>query len=468
MRARRVVAILMALTLFAAACGDDDSDGPSGTDGASGTDAGGGTDDGADGPSGDGAAGEDGKESSTTDGGAAGAPTGGPVVSLLTFEQGLFAIDRESGDARALEIPGVGYTERNAEPVRGEDGSVYTITYTPVAETDFTYEVGLARVDGATGAGALLTSFGQNRADDEATELTEWRLVGVTSSTAWVVQNVFGANSQELIGIELADGQESTRVAISAETPAYEPIVARGAVHAQVNGDIAVFDPQAGTWDTVLSFDGVSLGAFVDAADIGDYAVTSDGEPIGTDDVESVLSRTEPRPSGGAWVGTDDSIYWVFSELAGLTSGQTAVVGGAARLDLTTGEIEAVYPLGESVATWEEEGAYSALSQPTLQLLDGVLWIADSRENGSLLGLDVGSGELVVHEVPRDDGIDYTTIELLPTDPEGLWLLVGDWVIESDGPSEGRSSSGTSYIERFDPATGEVLLSLREADIIGF
>ena len=75
MRARRVVAILMALTLFAAACGDDDSDGPSGTDGASGTDAGGGTDDGADGPSGDGAAGEDGKESSTTDGGAAGAPT---------------------------------------------------------------------------------------------------------------------------------------------------------------------------------------------------------------------------------------------------------------------------------------------------------------------------------------------------------------------------------------------------------
>ena len=74
---------------------------------------------------------------------------------------------------------------------------------------------------------------------------------------------------------------------------------------------------------------------------------------------------------------------------------------------------------------------------------------------------------MTAFEIPVRDGIDYTRIKVISTDPDALWLEVEEWVVTSDDGS-GRTASGTTNFERFDPATGASVLVVPEQDLTGF
>ena len=455
--ALRLSALLVVASLLAVACGGGGDNG-SGEDGSG---AGSADSDGAgepgDGDSGDG---------STDDGDTTAAvPVTGALVSVTAFGLGFFAIDPDSGEARLVELEGVGFTDRNQPAVLGESGAAWVLGYTTVEGQSFTNRVQLARVDLATGERGVVAELGQDRENDDATDTTTWQVIGEGAGTVWLVERTFSAAGETFVGIDAASGAESARFAYADEQRPFDPVVLDGAVYARVNGEPARLDPATGAFDQVASVsEDLAMIDHVASAELGAFTVTRDGSEPTEDEAASLLGFGDVGPGGASWIAGDGALWWVMDESWTTQSGLSVVLGGIVRFDPTTATVTGIWPIGDRYATWEDETTYASMSQAELMVRDGVLWIIDGRDDGPIGRLDPSTGAIDFFEVDRPAGIDHTRVEALATDPDAVWVVASDWTLTSEDDS-GRSFSGVAAIERIDPTTGAPVVSVPVTDL---
>jgi hypothetical protein len=242
----------------------------------------------------------------------------------------------------------------------------------------------------------------------------------------------------------------------------------------------ATLDTSSGEVDLLVNwcdFDTrIDLSDLIAPEDIDEYAVTESGEPIPDDQALRILEVIEPTVSNGTFVEGDGSLWWIFSTNTGYTDGDdfiSAHIGGIVEFNLATNLIVNVWPLAGETVTYDpadgddDIGSISSLTQADLRFLSGKLWIMDWRENAPLRVLDPATGELTSITLEKGDGVDFTTANLISSDPESIWLDVSRSTITSED-GELRSSLGIKYLDQVDPATMTFTSSIDVASVIGF
>jgi hypothetical protein len=464
--------------IAAASCGGGESSGSGGSDNAVGT-------------SSSETQGDGSLQAANTGGSTAdGEPISGPVVSLLSPELGLYAIDRVTNEVRNLEMDGVEFTNRQIQPILVGD-SVYMLTATTLDGQFSSHEIGVGKVDLASGNGVELLRLGTDRETDEDPDLITFELVGGDASTIWVTRGPF-ADPENLtyLGIDASTGdgtgqfevvpyEETTENGSSCGGGFREAIVLEdGTMVGLTSGWPSSVDTTTGEVEPLVNlcdFDAqIDLGSLISPAELNDYVVTETGSPIPDDQAERALGVIEPQVSNGTFVAGDASLWWIFSTGTGYDEGGeslSAHAGGIVQFDLATNSIVNVWPLGSDTVTYEDSDdditRVSTLSQADLRYLDGKLWIMDSRENAPLRVLDPSTGELTVITIEKSDGVDFTTANLISSDPESIWLDVSRSTITSE-EGELQSSLGINFLDQFDPASDAFTSSIKSLTIIGF
>lgn len=444
--------------LMAAACGgDDDVDGAAEQPGTA--DPGDTADDSPD----DGADAEDGGDDGGD--GTAGGPVEGALVSVLTFDFGLWALDPDGGDPFEVAVPDVGFADRTDPPLVTPDGSTAVLTvFTTVEGESFSNHVGLAAVDLGTGEGRLVAEFGQDRADDDATDVSSWELLGASDTTAWVAEIRSDVDGEAVLAVDLVSGEVAIAVAAS-ESLVRSPAVVDGALHALVDGSIVRLGP--GGWEVVVSLGELEFDEPMSPAMIAEFAITRSGAPLDEEWASTMLSFFDPTPTISGMVGAGGFLYWQFNENWSNTDGtDTAIVGGFIRFDPATARITGAWPVGPSVGEFLEDNQITTSSQGTWHATGDTVWFADGRDDGDLLRLEPAVG-VDAFDIEPLAGADYTRIDLVPNDPDGVWLILEDWTITESGES-GTSATGETRFVLVDPVTGDFLLEIDESDLIGF
>lgn len=504
---------LGAALLAAAACGGGDDDTSSEDDApvdADVEDDGGEDADGVDdGEGGDGA--DDGEGGDDVDG-AAGAefPVDGPVVTVLDFGLGVYAIDRADGEAVALTFPGddednAWFADRQRQPFVAGDVA-YALFQREVADVEFVNEFALGALDLTTGTASLVAEFGPSAESAESAERSSWELHGAGGGVAWLTRVDTGdTTTSTLLGVDLATGEtvsEATDVEFELTTGSggtctfgLRPIAVdpNGTLIVDLGGIPAEWDPDAAAPVEIVPVCSDEVPGLADvAADPAAFVRTPDGSPLAPDAAERILDADIDAAATDGMLVTDEAIWWVFGGVRSYLppDGEQvdAVVGGVARLDRASGEIEVV-PVGDLIGGFVEQsesgGRTTTFLRGAFTEAGGSIWLMDTRDNGPLIRIDPASGAVETTEIPLDPvgvapdadagdgprgttgvGSRYTTAELLRTDPDGVWLTVTRWTITSDD-DDGTSASGPSYVDQIDPATGEVVRSIPESDLTG-
>ena len=204
---RRSVAVFAAVMIVAASCGggSDDDDRSGSTETAADPDS-----PDVDQDSSDGGGQEDGDGERVEDD-AGGDMVEGALVSLLSPDFGLYALERGTGDHRELSIDGVGFTDRKTQPLLAGDAA-YTLTLTTLEGQSFSNFVGVARFELATGEGEgeEIVQLGIDRTDDESEDLTTYDFVGVDATSVWVRSGPFFGDPAETTytRYDIASGSE--------------------------------------------------------------------------------------------------------------------------------------------------------------------------------------------------------------------------------------------------------------------
>lgn len=387
----------------------------------------------------------------------------GPLISVLSFGQGFVTLDPDTGDVRPIELDGVGFTDRE-QPALVTGDTAWVLGYTPVADQSFTNDVVLAQVDLTTGTGGAVAQLGRDRADDDDPDSVAWSVVGVVGDTVWVTERIFADTGFDLVGHDTGTGAETVRHRFDGDAVPRHLVAVGDEILAQAGGDIVRIGLADGSVETVVSFfDSVALGDLITPEDLASYVVTADGAPPEPGDVDAILRLGEPTPAAG-WVSDGTSLWWVFDGFRTLDRSVGAVYGGVVRFDPATAAFTGAWPLGERYGTFIDETTTTTMAQAELVVRDGIVWLADVRDDGVLLRLDPTNGEVIGTAPQRDDAIDYTRLEMIDTDPDAVWVRVTRFVITS-ADDEGTSASGTSTIERIDPETGAAVVTVAETDI---
>lgn len=389
----------------------------------------------------------------------------GALVSVLTFDFGLWALDPSGGEPFEVVVPGVGFADRQEPALTTPDGSTAVVTvFTTIEGQSFSNDVGLGAIDLATGEGRLVAELGQDRPDDESAEFSSWELIGVSDSTAWMTETGPALDGEALIAVDLDTGAVVTAVDAS-DRRVRGPVVLDGALHGQVDGSIVRLT-DAG-WETVAVLDDLAFEQFISPATIADFSITRSGDPVDEEWASSMLTFFDPRPTSAGMIGAGGLLYWQFNENWSNAEGtDSAILGGFVQFDPEAVAITGVWPLGDSVGAFTGENELSTSSQGTWHAIGDTVWFADARDDGDLLRLDPAAGVEAIDIAPVA-GADYTRIELVPNDPDGVWLILEDWTVtESD--ESGTSASGRTRFVLVDERTGEFEVEVIESDLIGF
>ncbi|MDH3753422.1 MAG: hypothetical protein OEU32_06070, partial [Acidimicrobiia bacterium] len=417
----------------------------------------------------------------------------GLVASLNDFGLGLFEVDAVTGESRQLTMEGVEFVDRTHPPIIVGDRA-WMLTLTTIDGQDFSQVVGVGRVDLVTGEGDEIVVLGPNRENDESAETISYRLVGADRDSAWVSIAPFGSSAIDVVHrrIDATTGETITELAgleYSFESDAASctaelrnpMILPDGSFVGLAGGWPATVDIETGEITATVpwcesgaeSFEPFRLRSLVPPEAINDYAVPEDARPVPPEALDDFFGfGSEPAPSGGAYVVSDDGhFWWVFSDLIAYQRGDTAVntiVGGVVRFDPVAGEVVDVWPLGELAGHWlsAQENGYSGLSGPELAHVGGDLWVVDGREDAPVLRLDPETGTIDVLPVPKGDDIDLTQVSLVGADDDGIWLEVSRRIITTDDEA-GRTTTGTLFLDRIDAGVGAFTLSVPERDILG-
>ena len=484
----RLGAILAVAALTMVACGgsgDDSGDSAPITDQAASTDAETGADDTATGNEPENGSDENGDDGSSSDGNG---PVDGALVSLLSFDFGLFAVERGTGDFHEVTIDGVGFTDRQNQPIL-VGNNAYTLTFTPLEGQSSSHTVGVSRFDRATGEGAQFVEIGADRTDDESPDLTSFTLLGADQASAWVQSSPFAESDPTLITYTAYDVDSGAETA-SLTNVVHEESGETGECSDGVRDTTVMGDGQLiglsfrwpvsidGTTGEVtplvvscLEFDQPSLLSVVGAGTAADYFVVDADAPLDSTTVESLAGIAELSVSGGTFVEGDGSLWWIFNTNVSTQVGDeflTVIAGGVVQFDMTAGEIVNVYPLADAVGEFlpeEEFGDISTLSQMDLQYLDGSLWIMDWRKDQPLRRVDATTGTLTEIAIPLGEDYDSIETRLVSNDPEAIWLDVSRRVAAE---SDDESSFSLGFIDQIDIATNTFVVSVSQQDILGF
>ena len=472
---RRITGLVMSLTVMAAACG-----GSGGSTVGSGERVG---DPGDSAPA----------PGPTAETGSSGSgPVEGLVVVLNSFGDSLFEVDPVSGDHRGLTMEGAGFVDRQHQPVVA-GGRAWMLTGTLLAGQEYSSTVGLGRLDLATGEGIQITQLGVDRENDESTELLTYEIVGADRESVWVRIQRLGESPSEAtyrrIDAETGGTLGEVREVIyeyesdsaSCRADINSPrILVDGTFVALVGGWPAVVDPTTGEitpsvpWceSSADAYDRYRLSSLLSTDEMAGWAVTESGEPIPAEELSSVFAFADLTPSGNRWeIDEAGHAWWVFAGTRGYLDAdvsRAAIIGGVVEFDLGSNRVVDVYPLGEYAGHWlpdDESFDLTTLSDVSLAYSGDHLWIMDGTEDGPLISLDPATGEVEAHELVKGEGVDVTEAEILAHDADGLWLEVNRAVVtENDDGS--RTRVGELHLERIDGATGAVVVTVPESEIL--
>lgn len=422
---------------------------------------------------------------------ADGEPINGLVVSLLSPELGLYAIDRATDEARDLEMDGVEFTDRQNQPILIGD-SAYVLTATTIDGQSWSHEVGIGKVELASGEGVEILQLGTDRETDDDTDVIAFELIGGADTTVWVTRESF-ADPDDVTYLSFdsstgAAGNEFKSLPYEVTTDdgttctgdiRDELVLSDGTLAGLSNGWPATLDAITGEIEPLVEWCGsdaeINLSDLLAPEEINEYAVTETGEPIPLDRAPDVLRLVEPKVSNGTYVEGDGSLWWIFSAFGVHWDSESpsAALGGIVEFDLATNSIVNVWPLGgDTVAYDSGDGddditSVSSLTQADLRFLDDRLWIMDWREDAPLRVLDPTTGTLTSIDIEKGDGVDFTTANLISSDPDSIWLDVSRSTITSE-PGELQSSLGVNFLDQFDPASDAFTSSIKSLTIIGF
>lgn len=421
---------------------------------------------------------------------SSGGPVNGALVSVLDLGLGLYGIDRDSGESFELSYESDWFTDRTNQPFVVGDRA-YSLIFRELPDVDFVNETSVAEFDLATGQGREIVAFGANSESSDTLERTTWNLLGAGGDALWLRRNASdgeGTSTQTLERYSITTGEKTGEISpdsIEITTPdggscsaGPRPIGvgADGTLYVNLSGVPARVDNE--TLEVVQIIDvcfneELWLSNLAGATDLADFTITDDGSAVPEEQL-SFFYDDEPEISNDSVVVGDDAIWWVFSRTPSFFDDadeqRTAIIGGIARLDLTTG-VATAFPIDDGIGEFldqEETGfSLSAMSQVDLQFVAGSLWLMDRREAQPLRRFDPATGVVTQIDIPVGDGNDFVEAELIPTDPDGVWLSVSRKVITS-AEGEGRSTTGQSFVDQVDPTTGDIVRSISEGDLTGF
>jgi hypothetical protein len=422
-------------------------------------------------------------------------PIEGAVVSLLAPDLGLYAIDRESGEHRALTLDSVEYVDRDTQPIAATT-SAFTVSLTTLEGQSSAHDLGVVRIDRDSGEVTKIAELGVDRESDDSADITEWEILDADDSAVWLETRAFGGEGAAIVGFDAVSGAPTTTFddldfeittdegSTCSGTARGLLVMPGGELITMTSGWPSGLDPTTGGIEMISEWCGFgvepTLADLVDPADADEWFVTSDGSAVTPEAAEQLLPFVELRaaPSAGRGLAEGDgSIWWLF--VAGISipdsNGISAYTGGVVRFDPAAGEVTDVWPLGDAAATYLDDESdtddgtttVSTMSAFDLRYIDGALWIMDHREDAPLRRLDPVTGEFTEIVIEKGEGIDLTQAEMIFSDPEAIWLDVVRKVITSDDES-GRSTSGTQFIERADTSRGTITVSVSGGDILGF
>lgn len=239
-------------------------------------------------------------------------------------------------------------------------------------------------------------------------------------------------------------------------------------IYAESPGGVSRADPATNTWSTLIE-NGTTWTDLGPVLDFAGAIVTEDGEPLGSEDVESIdrllgLARVELDNA----VITEDSVWFIASDFGFRTDdGRSGILEAVARYSLESGALTGWYPTDELGAHFLPPDAtfdVVTLGDASMVMRDGFIFIDDSslhddREGGSILRLDPDAGILTRFYTPDLEGADFYEIELVNTDPESLWVNVERHVLGGERSDGTRRSTFDNFATRIDTTTGEVLVS---------
>ena len=422
-------------------------------------------------------------DSSGTDGGIdSGAPAvpTGPIDGLLlttqSFGSGLFVIDEATGSNVELTIDGAENIDRNAQPILAGDVA-WALGGTARPDQFFSSDIKLVRVDLATGTAVAVADLGFDRETDDSTDATFFELVAATADRVIVEAGQFGGEGiwtvYDTAGVELASYPE----------PTFEQVYDGGSCSGDVNNVLGLpdgsfvatvpglparFDPLTGVAEPFIGCEQAfpSLADLVTPDQHGDFILLRDGDVADEDAIAFYIDRDLDRVR--EWTHGEGDLWWVVADAA--SSGDSrAIAGAAVQFDLATGTVEAVHPLGEHIGAFTNcpiGGDSCELHSlfGDLHFATGRLVIVDRVESRPIVVVDPLGGSTIAIPIERGDDVDYTRTELLPGDPDGVWAKVTRFTVTSD-TDEGRSATGESFIERFDPVSGVVVQSIPESEL---
>lgn len=473
----KLLVVLCTLALVATACGGSDNESPFAAafeDDAEGASD---VDDSSPDTSGD-----------TSDSGDAGSesvaigPIEGPMFSTGSFGLGLFVIDEATGEITELETNAVEGIDRNSDVVVTAEAA-FVLGVDQRADTEYSSDVSLVRVDRTTGEFRVLAPLGYDRETDDSTDSSFFDIVGAGGNSVFVTTRTGGDETWR--HFDATTGAEIASFPVPSYDFSDDSSSCSFDVRPQVFSDgslVGVLDDLPGTIDSTTGIitelpGGRSCGDI--SPSIADYVAADemdafnhylDGVPIPWADWDPFFWGSVTPDSD--LVEGDGHIWWYFEESNDTVNFDDlpptqGLMAGIVQYDPINETIVAVHPLGayagEFLGLNENDNMEITRPQFEMTFAEGRLIMVDRREDAPTLIWDPATGD-VIEIVYAADGADFVTAELLATKPGEVWVTVGRATIISDDDN-GRQSSSDLYSERIDPMAGAVVASLSWAEI---
>lgn len=418
------------------------------------------------------------------DAGSGGVTEDGPVSGLITvqpsFGFGAYVVDADAGTASA--IPGIAAVSSldRSNDVLVSGNAVFTLGTRVRDGQTFASDYSIVKINYATGRASQLAVLGSDRASDDSDVALTFTIEAVTADEVVTSERNFSSGSMTYRVFDIDTGEEHSSFASLDFSFEYESGSCGGSVgnllglsDGTLVGEAlespAVVDPTNGEVALLVPCEQgrAVLGDFISVSEFGDYSVVNEGDVVKTHHVEQLLTTDLGIDDG--FVEGDGDLWWL-SVTPRAVEDLNVIVGAVVRFDLESASIASVYPLGSALGSYTDclDGAnvceHTTLSRAQLRFIDDRLVILDRGEDGKVHTLNPADGSLTVTGIAPGVA-DWTEATMLAGDPEHVWLQVRRMTVLDQGDDGSRTSAAEIFLERLDPETGKIVLTLRADDI---